>query len=112
MRQFVWDFHPSGFFTRLLVRLMHLQIAVPVSWANAAVLLSRSGDEAAFLQMKRENDKHYLEVSCVVVAPVIVAAVVGVVGLCTSVYLLCRLLYTRTKYGQLTATHSRQWCPT
>lgn len=64
-RKFLWDFYPSGFFARLLVRLMHLQIAVSGSWANAAILCSRLGDEAALLQMKKEDDMYYLEVrSC------------------------------------------------
>lgn len=44
------------------MRLMHLQLAVPVSWANAAVLFSRLGDEVAFLQVKKEQEKFCLEV--------------------------------------------------
>lgn len=59
----MWDYYPYGFFPRLLVRLMHLQLPVPVSWANAAVILSKSGDEVALLQMKKEADKYCLEVS-------------------------------------------------
>lgn len=41
---------------------MHLKLAVPISWANAAVLYSRHGDEVAFLHMKKEHEKFYLEV--------------------------------------------------
>lgn len=41
---------------------MHLQLVVPVSWANAAVLLSTAGDEAVFLEMKNDNNKFCLEV--------------------------------------------------
>lgn len=61
-RRFVWDFYPAGFFPRLLVRLMHLQLMVPISWANAAVLFSRVGDEVTFLEIKQETHKFILEV--------------------------------------------------
>lgn len=62
VRKFEWDFYPSGFFPRLLVRLMHLKLAMPLSWANAAVLHSRDGDEVAFLHLKKEGEKFCLEV--------------------------------------------------
>lgn len=61
-RRFVWDVYPTGFFARLLVKLMHLQLVVPVSWSNAAVLCSSFGDEVGFLLMKQRHDKHCLEV--------------------------------------------------
>lgn len=57
----MWDFQPTGFFTRLLVRLMHMQMIVAVSWQNAGVICSCFGDEVGFLELKRE-DKYLLEV--------------------------------------------------
>jgi len=61
-RKFIWDYFPSGFFARLLVRIMHLQLAVPISWSDAAIVFGSDGDEVGFLTLKPENDKFSLGV--------------------------------------------------
>lgn len=77
----MWDFYPTGFFPRLLVRIMHAQFPVPASWANAAIFFSRSGDEVGLLQIKKADSKYCLEVA--VVAVVLVTYLLILTGFCT-----------------------------
>jgi hypothetical protein len=61
-RRFSWDFLPSGFFPRLLLRLVHLRMRLLACWIDAAVIMGRNDFECAFLQLLRNEDKYNLEV--------------------------------------------------
>jgi len=61
-RRFSWDFLPSGFFPRLLLRLVHLRMRLLAGWIDAAVVMGRNNFECAFLRLSRNEDKYYLEV--------------------------------------------------
>jgi hypothetical protein len=50
---FVWGYFPVGFFPRLLVRLMHQQLPIPICWSDAAVVFSMEGDECGFMNIKQ-----------------------------------------------------------
>lgn len=64
-RKFGWDFFPTGFFSQMLLRLVHLRMQVLACWLNAAVIMGKTGSECAILQLQRgagEENRYYLEV--------------------------------------------------
>ncbi len=54
MRIFKWDFHPSGLFPRLLLRLVHLRLTPLACWLDAAVVMGRGGCECAILKLNKK----------------------------------------------------------
>eukprot|EP00026_Physarum_polycephalum_P000182 Phypoly_transcript_00182.p1 GENE.Phypoly_transcript_00182~~Phypoly_transcript_00182.p1 ORF type:complete len:2033 (+),score=208.26 Phypoly_transcript_00182:30-6101(+) len=64
VRRFSWKIFPSGFFPRLLLRLVHLRMKPLVCWLDAAVILGKDGTECAFMRLsqKLEDSSFFLEV--------------------------------------------------
>jgi hypothetical protein len=64
VRRFSWKFFPSGFFPRLLLRLVHLRMNTLVCWLDSAIILGTNGVECAFMQLSRKShdDPFILEV--------------------------------------------------
>lgn len=65
MRRFMWEFYPSGFVPRLLLRLVHLRMTLLKSWYDGAIILSQNGTECAHVQLSKieaQESTYQLEV--------------------------------------------------
>lgn len=60
MRRFTWPSHPTGFFPRLLLRLVHLRMKPLACWLDAAVIMGKGGVECAFLHLFRQQDSQFV----------------------------------------------------